>query len=325
MDTQPQLSEPASSPAPLAPIKPRSVTPRAILLALFLMPINAYWVVMMENFRYSAHPTTISLFFNCIFILVVLTGINGLVVRIRPRWAFSQGELVLVYSMLCIGSCMAAHDFAQLLVPNLSWPFYQSNSSNGYLPLFERFLPVWAMVSDKDATKGFYQGHQSLYTPEHLHAWLPAVLIWTGFVIVLLWTMQCVNVLIRKQWTDNERLIYPLTKIPLEITDAQPFGRGRSEQPLTKSRLFWGGFAVAATIDLMNSLNYYYPQIPALGFGNGASQLDLGLNVHDKPWNAIGWTPLTFFPFCDRAGHLDAQRFSVFVLVFFIFSGSCKQ
>ena len=81
------------------------------------MPVNAYWVIMMENIRYSAHPTTISLFFNCIFILVVLTGLNGLVARIRPRWAFAQGELLLVYAMLCIGSCMAGHDFIQMLVP----------------------------------------------------------------------------------------------------------------------------------------------------------------------------------------------------------------
>jgi hypothetical protein len=39
--------------------------------------------------------------------------------------------------------------------------------------------------------------------------------------------MQCINVLIRKQWTENERLTYPLVQIPMEITDAQPFGRER--------------------------------------------------------------------------------------------------
>src|SRR5665213_88024 len=116
MDTQTKSSE-AASPAPLPPQRARAVTPRALLLALILMPANAYWVVMMENIRYSAHPTTISLFFNCIFILVLLTGLNGLVARVRPRWAFAQGELLLVYAMLCIGSCMAGHDFIQMLVP----------------------------------------------------------------------------------------------------------------------------------------------------------------------------------------------------------------
>ena len=301
MDTQTTPRLTPASPAPLPTAKPRSVTPRALLLGLILMPINAYWVIMMENIRYSAHPTTISLFFNCIFILVLLTGMNGLITRIRPRWAFSQGELLLVYAMLCIGSCMAGHDFIQMLVPNLTWPIAQSNTSNNYLPLFGRYLPKWALVTEIDKRSPFYLGHGSLYQGDALHAWLPAILIWTGFVVILLFTMQCVNVIIRKQWTDNERLTYPLTKIPLEITDAQPFGRGRSTVPLTKSRLFWIGFALAAVLDTTNALNYYFPSVPAILTSNTT---DLGNSFPSKPWHAIGWTPLTYYPFMVGLGLL---------------------
>ena len=262
-------SERSQEPAPARPSvasplpAPRSVTFRAVLLGLLLIPLNAYWVVQMERVRYSAHPTTVSLFFNCIFILVVLTGINGLVTRLGGRrWAFRQGELLLVYSMLCIGSCLAGHDMGQVLVPSLSWPFAKADQVNNYATLFSRFLPQWAMVSDTDATRTFYLGNSTLYTPEHLGAWAGPALIWTGFICVLLFTMQCLNVLIRKQWTDNERLTYPLARIPLQITDEQPGGRGRMGVPLTKSRLFWIGFVLAAGIDTVNSLNYYYPSIP---------------------------------------------------------------
>ena len=38
---------------------------------------------------------------------------------------------------------------------------------------------------------------------------------------MLLFVMQCVNVLIRRQWTDNGRLTYRPACPPLEITDAQ--------------------------------------------------------------------------------------------------------
>ena len=299
MDTQTKPTT-AVPPAPLTPARARSVTPRALLLGMALMPVNAYWVILMENIRYSAHPTTISLFFNCIFILVVLTGINGLVARVRPRWAFAQGELLLVYAMLCIGSCMAGHDFIQMLVPNLTWPLAQSNTSNNYLPLIGRYLPLWAMVPGIDKRSAYYLGHGH-FDRAALHAWLPAILIWTGFVVLLLWTMQCVNVLIRKQWTDNERLTYPLTKIPLEITDAQPFGRGRSSLPLTRSRLFWLGFFLAAAMDTMNSLHYYYPAVPAMLASNVT---DMGQSFPAKPWHAVGWTPLTYYPFMVGLGLL---------------------
>jgi len=314
MDTQTK-STTTAPPAPLTPARARSVTPRALLLGMALMPINAYWIVMMENIRYSAHPTTISLFFNCIFILVILTGINGLVARVRPRWAFAQGELLLVYAMLCIGSCMAGHDFIQMLVPNLTWPLAQSNTSNNYLPLFGRYLPLWAMVPGVDKRSAFYLGHGH-FDAEALHAWLPAILIWTGFVVLLLWTMQCINVLIRKQWTDNERLTYPLTKIPLEITDAQPFGRGRSSVPLTKSRLFWLGFALAAALDTTNALNYYYPAIPAILPSN---VVDIGQSFSTKPFHAIGWTPLTYYPFMVGLGLLMPLDFLFSSWFFYIF------
>ena len=114
--------------------------------------------------------------------------------------------------------------------------------------MFWGYLPQWALMSDTKAAAGYCSATTALYTPDHLRAWLPPSLIWTGFVRAAV-LMQCVNVLIRKQWTDNERLTYPLVRLPLEITDAQPFGRGRSGLPLTQSRLFWLGFVLAAAID----------------------------------------------------------------------------
>ena len=312
MDTQttPEETRPAPPPAPLTAARARSVTPRAILLGLGLLPANAFWVIQMERVRYSAHPTTVSLFFNCIFALVLLAGLNSLVARRFPRWAFSQGELLLVYAMLCIGSCMASHDFGQVLVPSLAWPFARATPANGYAPLFGRFLPKWAMVSDNEATKGYFNGHSTFYTHAHLMAWLPSILIWTAFVVVLLFVMQCVNVLIRKQWTENERLTYPLARIPLEITDSQPFGRERGGVPLTRNRLFWLGFALAATVDIVNSINYYYPSVPSiLTPGNGQSSLDLHQYVTNKPWSAIGWTPASFYPFIVGIGIMMPMDF----------------
>src|SRR5712691_228987 len=68
----------------------RAVTWRSLLVSLLLIPPNAYWIVQMERVRYSAHPTTISLFFNVVFILLVVTVLNaGLahLARRSSRWA----------------------------------------------------------------------------------------------------------------------------------------------------------------------------------------------------------------------------------------------
>jgi hypothetical protein len=63
----------------------RGVTWRSVGLAVLIVPLNAYWQIQMEVVHYSAHPTTISLLFNAISILLVLTGINALASR-RLLW-----------------------------------------------------------------------------------------------------------------------------------------------------------------------------------------------------------------------------------------------
>ena len=68
---------------------------------------------------------------------------------------------------------------------------------------------------------------------------------------------------------------------------------------------------------MINSLNYYYPGIPTiLTPGFGQSYLDLAPFFTSKPWNALGWTPLSFYPFMIGLGMLMPLDF-LFSCVFF--------
>ena len=303
-----------------APAPPRSATFRAVMLGLLLLPLNAYWIVQMERVRYSAHPTTVSLFFNTIFILVVLSGINALVGK-SPlrRWRFQRGELLLVYSMLCIGSCMAAHDFGQVLIPLLTWPYHMATTTNQYHNLLQPFLPKAFMVTNEDAVRGFYLGQDTFYTKEHFLAWLPAILVWTGFVGVLLFTMQCVNVIIRKQWAEHEHLSFPLAKIPLEVTNVINGEPSQGKIFTANNKLFWLGFVLAVGMDFMNSLNYYYPTVPAILTPGSGQSMDLATYVKTPPWSAIGWTPLAVYPFIVGLGMLMPIDFLFSSWFFYIF------
>ena len=114
--------------------------------------------------------------------------------------------------------------------------------------------------------------------------------------------MLCINTLLRKQWTDRERLTYPIIQLPLEMTAGANEGR---LSPLFSNRLFWIGFLLAGTVDVVNGLNLYFPWIPPiLAPGRGESFLDLHEFVTEKPWNAIGWTPISWYPFMVGLGML---------------------
>ncbi len=306
------------------------MTWRSITASLILLPVNAYWVVQMEVVRYSAHPTTISLFFNLIFILLVVTLLNRAVARYFPIAALDRGELLFIYSVLAIGSCLCGHDMMQILVPMLSWPYRYADSSNQWQNLFiNNYLPKYPYtLGDKNIIQGYYIGNDSLYRHRwlahfpfiqlpYLQAWLPVALTWAAFVAALLFVMLCVNAILRKQWTDNERLSYPIIQLPLQITNEASFA---PRTGLFRNRLFWIGFCIAAFIDVVNSLNVYYPSIPTiLTPGRGQSFYDAAQWVTEKPWNAIGWTPLSFYPFMIGLGMLMPVDFLFSVWFFYLF------
>src|SRR5437870_809603 len=72
---------------------------RAIVLGLFLVPLDSLWIIQMERIRAGPFPTTISLFANAIFVLAVLVLLTQASRRFAPlrALALSQAELLLVY------------------------------------------------------------------------------------------------------------------------------------------------------------------------------------------------------------------------------------
>ncbi len=272
------------------------VTLRAVLLAVLLIPVNALWVVKMEVTRYAGHPTTISLFFNVVFWLVLLLLANGVLRRLVPRVALLPGELLTVYLMLALSSALAGHDMIEVLTPILSHSAHFATATNEWASNILPYVPPWLSVSDPEALEEFYNGRASLYAPHNLKAWLTPVLAWTGFLTLLGFVMLCLNSLLRRQWTENERLAYPLVALPIEMVSPRT--------QLFKSRLFWLGALLVGTMEIWNGLAYLYPSMPMLPLKMQGGEPDLARYLTSPPWNAIGSTPMALYPFGVALGML---------------------
>ena len=105
-----------------------AVTWRAVLIAILLIPLNSYWIMQMEAVYYSAHSTLIALFFNVIFNLLVLIGLNIPLKKISPKLVFRQGELVTLYIMLSQSAALVGHSMIQILPPSMAAPFGLANA-----------------------------------------------------------------------------------------------------------------------------------------------------------------------------------------------------
>jgi hypothetical protein len=172
-------------------------------------------------------------------------------------------------------------------------------------------------VSDKSVLRGYYEGDSSLYTLLNIKSWLFPALWWSFFLLVLVFVMLCINVILRRQWTENERLTYPIIQLPLEMTKE---GSGRR---FFKNRFLLLGFALAGGIDFINGLHYLYPAIPFIPISRtGVSwgeTFEIGHFFTEKPLSAIGWTPLCIFPFAMGLVFLMPLDLSFSCWVFYFF------
>ncbi len=303
--SQPQV---ATDKADLAEPPTRGgVTWRSVAIALILAPLNCYWVVMMGEVRYSGHPTTVSLFFNVIFTILVIGALNSVIRWLRPRWALEWGELIVIYTMLSISSALAGHDGIQMLAPIVASPHWFATPENKWDDLFGRLIPPHWAVSDMDSLRALFEGGTTLYRPDHYLPWLAPVATWSAYIILMLLVMVYLDVLLRRQWTEHEKLSYPLVEVPLAVT--QPGG------VVFRNRLFWLGFSPAAAIDILNGLHVLYPRLPELH----VRIKDMSKYFKSKPWSAVGWTPISFYPFAIGLGYLlpQDQLFSCWFFYFF--------
>jgi len=107
MSDESMRSRAADLPAAENAARSSGVTLRAVLIGLVLIPINAFWVTVIEVRYYALDGSCLPLFVTPIFLLFALVGANLLVRSRWPRAAFNQGELLTVYIMVVVSTTLA--------------------------------------------------------------------------------------------------------------------------------------------------------------------------------------------------------------------------
>ncbi len=221
---------------------------RAVAIGLLLSVPNAYWVMQVEGTWHSGHPTCISFFWNVGFCLMLLVFLNLAIKKVAPRWALVQQEFVIIFVVLTLVSSLPGHDALQLGIPQMAMPFWYGfqNPALRWQETFLNAMPTWLVVTDMTALRDLFFGGSSLYRWHYLRVWLPTVLWWTVFAMALGAVYVGLMALMRRQWTEHEKLSYPVIHIPLALTREG----GRAE--FFTNKWFWWGFGAVAALNLIN-------------------------------------------------------------------------
>lgn len=259
-----------------------AITPRVLVLSLFLIPINALWITWTEFVTYSDNVTTQALFFNAVAFLLFLQLVNTALYRLAPKYALSRAERVGLYLIIAAASGLAGHDTLQILFTAITYPVRHAMTDSSFgseaLPL----LPNHLVVKDTEAISSLYLGASTLYRWDHVRPWLIPLGWWSLFTLTLVGTMLCLTTLFRRPW-ENERLSYPIAELPIQII--------AEEKTLFRAPLLWVGFGIGATFQLVNLLHVLFPSVP--GIQTGVSYYRSPV----FPWSAAGDIPLCSYAF----------------------------
>ncbi len=284
----------------------KGVTLRSVVIALVLIIPNTYWSIQ-RGMIWGSPPATLSLLYNVVFTLFVLTLLNLPLRRISERFALSQSELLVIYIMLSLATAVGGFDTVQVITQILGHAFWAATPENEWRELFWRHIPEWLTVSDLRALKGYYEGNSSFYLSEHFRVWLKPVAWWTAILTAMAFAMLCLNVILKKQWTEGEKLSYPIIQLPLNMTS-------HDVSSFWGNRMLWFGFALAASINILNGIHHIWPSIPGITL-----RVDLLHFFTEKPWNAIGRMRIGVFPFAIGLAFIMPLDLSFSCWFFFLF------
>ena len=248
----------------------RTIRLRAIFTGLILASAICL-VTPVNNIYHKATPLGGGHFpLAPFFLFFLLAGLVALVGRLfRSRHLFSGSELLVIWIEMVIGSGIAYTGLARTFLINLTAPVYYATPGNRWQETFLPLLPTHLIPRDQAAIEMLYNGLPTGRSMDWLQvvaaipwrAWLQPLLSWGIFVLLSYLLMLFLLNIISRQWILNERLNFPLLKVPQMISYAID---SNSTGTLLRNRFLFVGMAIPFCLHLLNGLNLYYPSIPQL-------------------------------------------------------------
>ncbi|MHB8994642.1 MAG: DUF6785 family protein [Armatimonadota bacterium] len=305
----------------VVPASGSSFTPRAVAIGIFATAILAVGTQLAELWIHGTQVSQSTPPINSFFVWIVIVVLLNTILRgIRRTLALSRGELLLIYAMLIVSGGVAGIGLTHFIPGLITAPIYYGTPDQPWTALVEGLTPKseWFAPHNEQVIRYLYEGMPPTWTVPW-EPWVKPLTSWTFFGLLLAWCTVCICVLLRQQWVENEKLIFPLNYVPLAMTDASGGEAPSAFHPFFRNRLMWIGFAIPTILHLFNSLHQIWPNIPEMRIRD--VRIDAGLSA--RPWNAMRPLSVWFYPMAVGLSYLLSRDIS-FSLWFFYFVGKAE-
>ena len=294
----------------LTPSRHNSITLRSILIGLFwaillvsIVPYNDFYLggTFLAGNHFPIGP---------VFILLILVlFVNAVLLKIKPIWALSDAEITTVWCMMLGASGLSSTGVMRYLTPKLIIPYYFATPENAWADLFYQHIPDWLVVKDKSAITHFYEGLPSGETvPWRL--WLTPLFSWISIFFLLYVMMACISNVLRKQWVEKERYVFPLVQLPVDMVRSPE--TGRLWNTFMRNRKMWIGFSIVVFIHGLNGLHSFFPALLRVPL-----HFSMRSVFAEKPWDAMN--PFSMNIYLSVIGFSYLLTLEVLLSIWFFF------
>lgn len=204
--------------------------------------------------------------FFILFWLTVLARLGG---RLLRRSILSGRELFTTWALTVLVSGLPYTGLVRTFFVNITAPQSFATPGNRWTESLGPLLPAELYPRDDKAITAIYdgldgaigQGPLEVLTRIDWSAWITPLTWWGAFVLVSFVVMLCVVNLFSRQWIENERVNFPLLRLPMVMEEA--VDENRLTAFLT-DRWLLTGLGLTVFLHSINGLALFFPEIPPI-------------------------------------------------------------
>ena len=213
-----------------------------------LVPVNDYRV---GNTFLTGNHFPVGVF--C-FLFILTLGVNGILRLLRRAWMLRQSELMLVWCMMIVASTVPASGLMRNFLASMpAAPYLSQRPDLFWADDVLKDAPPGILLSNdakSPAAKRFFEGTdrgEPVRVP--WSQWTRTLVTWGIYIWLFYLATFFLCGILRKQWVESERLMFPVARVPLDFTGGSREGRLLSSS--TRGKAFLIGMLVTIVFGLI--------------------------------------------------------------------------
>jgi hypothetical protein len=237
-----------------------------MLLGLVICVLTPYNNAYLNATPLAGGHFPLAPFFIFVWLAVIVAAVSKI---FKAKPILTGIELFITAIFMFLVSGIGWTGLVRTFFINVTAPYHFAGAGNKFKEIIQPLLPESWYPQNKEAVALIYEGLEDgrdMGPVEVLgsipwDAWLTPLITWGAFILLCWFTSLCMVNLFSRQWILNERVNFPLLRVPQFMTEALDEGRlfGFLANPWLIT-----GLILTVLLHTLNGLNFYIPSVPSL-------------------------------------------------------------